>query len=586
MNKLIFPILFFAIGCIIPEKYGNPFDQKSSGVLFLSTFFEKAPFRCVNQSNQKFLGTVDQVLLQCNRDLANIDANFLAESNQKVFSNVSFSKIDKDRLLVKFDPITADGKYELNLLGVVSNSGETLIDDILPIIIDTQIPSINLVGYIPITDYTFFSSHYWDFTTSEPLAVFNPPILSGSLASEVILRSVQKVNETTYRVYFEVNFSSNSPGSLTMHFYNSQDNAGNEVSNSLTIQLIGLVQGPNLHHARSEFDAFQNANGDVIAIYGFTSSAEILRKGASSFVLTNPSLPYISRGERGVMLDGKNLLITGGTQAPSPYAITSSYIFDTETTAFTPTGNMNGRRHLHNIVKLKDGRVIVLGGISEYDFDPMTTDVFITLNTAEIYDPSTGIFTEVPNRMKVPRSFSCSVLLDDGRVFIIGGTNGIFAPKDTTEFFDPDTQTFSWGPTLPVPVGALKCMKLTDGNVLIYGAQLSNSNNSTMLYDLTRNQILTVANSQFRREWSFAQELPDGGILFYGGGYKYNTSEPSRVMEKLDYGKSNNFFNMGMAKYSITKHSGVKFSDGTLFFLGGEIGGAFHLETEYYGLSN
>lgn len=571
---------------MIPEKYGNPFDQKASGVLFLSAFFDSAPFHCVNQSNQKSLGTVDQVLLQCNRDLANIDSNYLAESNHVVFSNVSFAKIDKDRLLVKFDPLTADGKYELNLLGVVSNSGETLVEDKLPIIVDTQIPTISLVGYIPITDYTFFSPHYWDFTTSEPLANFGPPILSGSLASKVILRSVQKVNETTYRVYFEDNFSSNSPGSLTMHFYNSKDNAGNEVSNSLTIQFIGLVQGPNLNHGRSEFEAFQNANGDVIAIYGFASSAEILRKGSSSFVLTNPSLPVISRGERGVMLDGKNLLITGGIQAPSPYAVTSSYIFDTETTTFAPTGNMNGRRHLHNIVKLQDGRVMVLGGISEYDFDPMTPYSFITLNTAEIYNPTTGLFTEISNRMMTPRSFSCSVLLDDGRVFIIGGTDGIFAPKDTTEFFDPNTQTFSWGPTLPVPVGALKCTKLTDGNVLIYGAQLSNLNNSTMLYDLTRNQILTVANSKFRREWSFAQELPDGGILFYGGGYRYNTSEPSRVMEKLDYGKSNNFFDMGMAKYSVTKHSGVKFSDGTLFFLGGEIGGAFNLETEYYGLSN
>ncbi|EMY70559.1 Kelch repeat-containing protein [Leptospira vanthielii] len=586
MNKLIFPILLCTIGCIFPAKYGNPFDQKSTGGLFLGAFFNSSPFSCANHSNNKSLGSVDQVLLQCNRDLANIDAEYLAKSNQDIFSNISFAKIDSDRLLVKFDPLTDDGQYELILSGVVSNAGETLTDDKLPIIVDTKIPTVSLVGYIPITDYTFFSAHYWDFTTSEPLANFGQPILSGSLAPSVILRSVQKINETTYRVYFEVNFSSNSPGSLTLQFSNSKDNASNEVSNSLTVQFIGLVPGPNLHHGRSEFDAFQNANGDIIAIYGFASSAEILRKGSSSFILTNPSLPTISRGERGVMLDGKNLLITGGIQAPGPYALTSSYIFDTETTTFTPTGSMNGPRHLHNIVKLQDGKVIVLGGIREYELDPMTPLAFFSLNTAEIYDPATGTFTELTNKMMTPRSFSCSVLLDDGRVFVIGGTDGIFAPKDTTEFYDPITQTFSWGPTLPVPVGALKCMKLVDGNVLIYGAQLSNLNNSTMLYDRTRNQILTVANSKFRREWSIASELPDGGVLFYGGGYRYNTSEPSRVMEKLDYAKSNNFFDMGMAKYSVTKHSGVKFSDGTLFFLGGEIGGMFHLETEYYGLSH
>lgn len=568
---------------MFPSEYGNLYDQKSTSGLFLSAFFSSSPFSCTTNSNEKSLGNVDQVLLQCNRELANPDSSYLAEANHTVFSNINFSKIDSDRLLVKFDPLTDDGRYELNLSGVVSNSGETLTNDKLPIIIDTKIPTVSLVDYIPIADYTFFSSRYWDFTSSEPLAIFGPPMLSGSLASSVVLRSVQKINETTYRVYFETNFSSNGPGSLTLQFLNSKDNASNIVSNSLTVQFIGLVQGPKLNHGRTEFEAFQNASGDVIAIYGSTSSAEILRGGSSSFVLTNPTLPESLRGERAVMLDGKNLLITGGIQSATAYALTTSYIFDTETTSFTPTGNMNGPRHLHNIVKLQNGKVIILGGIR--DFAPTTPVLFTSLNTAELYDPATGTFTEIANRMMTPRSFSCSVLLDDGRVFIIGGTDGIFAPKDTTEFYDPVTETFSWGPTLPVPVGALKCMKLVDGNVLIYGAQLSNLNNSTMLFDRTRNQITTIANSKFRREWSVASELPDGGILFYGGAYRYYTSEPSRTMEKLDYMKSNSFFDMGMAKYSVSKHSGVKFSDGTLFFLGGELGGMFHLETEYYGLS-
>lgn len=569
---------------MFPSEYENLYDQKSANGLFLSAFFYSTPFNCETNTNGKSIGSVDQVLLQCNRELANLDTNYLAEANQTVFPNISFTKIDSDRLLIKFDPLIDDGRYELVLSGVVSNAGETLVDDKLPIIIDTKVPSVSLVGYIPITDYTFFSPRYWDFTSSEPLANFGPPILSGSLAQSIVLRSVQKINETTYRVYFETNFSSNSPGSLTLQFINSKDNASNVVSNSLTVQFIGLVQGPKLNHGRFEFDAFQNVHGDVIAIYGSSSSAEILRKGSASFTLTNPSLPENLRGERGVMLDGKNLLISGGIQSATPYALTTSYIFDTETTTFTPTGNMNGPRHLHNIVKLSDGKVIVLGGIR--DFAPITPTYFTSLNTAELYDPATGTFTEIANRMMTARSFSCSVLLDDGRVLVIGGTDGIFAPKDTTEFYDPVTETFSWGPSLPIPVAALKCMKLADGNVLIYGAQLSNLNNSTMLYDRTRNQIFTIANSKYRREWSIASELPDGGILFYGGAYRYNTSEPSRTMEKLDYAKSNNFFDMGMAKYSVSKHSGIKFSDGTLFFLGGELGGMFHLETEYYGLSN
>lgn len=104
--------------------------------------------------------------------------------------------------------------------------------------------------------------------------------------------------------------------------------------------------------------------------------------------------------------------------------------------------------------------------------------------------------------MQSPRSFFCSVLLNDGRVFVVGGTNGIYAPMDTTEFFNPSTETFSVGPNLPIAVGALKCLKLSDGNVLIYGAQLSNLSNATMLFDVTKNRIITIANSVYRREWS------------------------------------------------------------------------------------
>ncbi|PJZ44320.1 Kelch repeat-containing protein [Leptospira brenneri] len=569
---------------MFPSEYRNPFDQRSIQGSLLNTFFNASLFHCNADTNGKAFGSVNQILLQCNKELANLDTEYLGEANQTIFSNVQFSIIDSNQLLVSFDPLTSDGRYELTLSGVVSYAGEPLLEDKIPIIIDTQIPTVTLDGYIPITDYTFFSSRYWDFTTSEPMANFGPPILSGTLASSVVLRSVQKVSDTAYRVYFETNFSSNGPGSLTLHFFNSKDDASNVVSNSVTVQFIGLVPGPKLNQGRQEFEAFQNDHGDVIAIYGSSSSAEILRRGASNFELTNPSLPTIARGERGVMLDGKNILITGGILPPSAYALTSSYIFDSETATLTPTGNLNGPRHLHNIVKLQDGKVIVLGGVRDYA--PVTPVAFTTLNTAEIYDPATGIFTEVTNRMMTPRSFSCSVLLNDGRVFVIGGTDGIFAPKDTTEFYNPNTQTFSWGPTLPVPVGALKCKTLVDGNVLIYGAQLSNLNNSTMLFDVSRNQIFTIANSKYKREWSVASELPDGGILFHGGAYRYDTSEPSRTIEKLDYAKSNSFFDMGLSKYSVARHSGVKFSDGTLFFLGGVVGGLFHYETEYYGLSH
>ncbi|TGL55649.1 kelch-like protein [Leptospira kemamanensis] len=580
MNKLILPLFVFFVGCVVPSEFKNAFDPKSMTSLILSAAFTNEPFSCAERSNMKSFGNINQILLKCNRELSAVDTDFLTSLNETTFSNITFTKLGNDQIWVQFDPLIFDGKYELNLQSVVSGLGETLQEDTFPIVIDTQLPTVNLNNYIPITDYTFFSERYWDFSSSEPLSHFSPPKLSGSLASSIVIRSIQKINDSNFRVYFETNFVSNVPGTIVFSFEDSKDKAENSVTNSITVRLIGLVKGPDLNYGRAEFEAFQNENGDVIAIYGYSSNAEILRKGANQFVVTNPSLPSILRGERGVMLDGKRLLITGGIPPLATISLNGSYILDTDTTAFSATGNMNQIRFVHNIVRLLNGKVLVLGGVSQ-----IFPSFFITLDSAEIYDPNTEVFTELPNRMKSPRSFSCSVLLNDGRVFTIGGTNGIYAPMDTTEFFDPVTETFSWGPNLPIAVGALKCLKLSDGNVLIYGAQLSNLSNATMLYDFSKNRVVTIANSVYRREWSDAQELPDGGILFFGGAYRYNTSEPSRTIEKLDYGKSNSFYDMGMARNSISKHSGVKFSDGTLFFLGGEFGGLFHHGTDYYGLT-
>ncbi|TGL62548.1 Kelch repeat-containing protein [Leptospira jelokensis] len=581
MNKLILPLLLLFVGCMVKAEFKNVFDPKTMTSILLSSTFSNEIFSCTERSNTKSFGNIDQILLKCNRELAKVDTEFLTSINEETFNNITFTKLGNDQLLVQFDPLVSDGKYDLKLQSVVSGFGETLEKDTFPIIIDTQLPTVSLSNYLPITDYTFFSERYWDFTSSEPLSHFSPPTLSGSLAPSIIIRSIQRISDSSFRVYFETNFISNGPGTLIFSFEDSKDKAQNPVTNSTTVRLIGLVKGPELNQGRSEFEGFQNQNGDVIAIYGYNASAEILRKGTNTFVLTNPSLPSIGKGERGVMLDGKKLLITGGFPPYTYISLSESYIFDTETTSFLPTGNMNQNRGEHNIVKLANGKVMVLGGISQV----FPGSHFITLNSAEIYDPNTETFTELPNRMQSPRSFFCSVLLNDGRVFVVGGTNGIYAPMDTTEFFDPTTETFSFGPNLPIAVGALKCLKLSDGNVLIYGAQLSNLSNATMLFDVTKNRIITIANSVYRREWSIAQELPDGGILFYGGAYRYNTSEPSRTIEKLDYGKSNSFYDMGMARNSISKHSGVKFSDGTLFYLGGESGGMFHHGTDYYGLT-
>jgi hypothetical protein len=87
-------------------------------------------------------------------------------------------------------------------------------------------------------------------------------------------------------------------------------------------------------------------------------------------------------------------------------------------------------RHKHDAVLLADGRVLLIGGSDARD------DLGL-YDTAETYDPRTGTFAAV-GRLQHPRyklRFA-SLLLPDGRVIVAGGAA-------VPELFDPRTNVFT-----------------------------------------------------------------------------------------------------------------------------------------------
>jgi hypothetical protein len=177
-----------------------------------------------------------------------------------------------------------------------------------------------------------------------------------------------------------------------------------------------------------------------------------------------------------VLANGQ-VLATGGFHGPpgaTPNTSDSAELYDPATGVWTATGSLHQRRSNHSAVLLSDGRVLVAGGASD---EPPLDDVVVA--SAEIYDPATGSWTAVRPMIRARASFP-AVLQHDGTVLVIGGvieTGGDLCGLTYCEIYDPATDT--WSPTDPIgtPVrlenGAprvnAEAVALADGSVLLTG---------------------------------------------------------------------------------------------------------------------
>ena len=95
----------------------------------------------------------------------------------------------------------------------------------------------------------------------------------------------------------------------------------------------------------------------------------------------------------------------------------------------------------------------------------MTNWTGITTNKAEIYDPTTGVWTPTTPLPTIRHGYSATSLLD-GTVLVAGGNEhpdnvGPGTNLNTALIYDPSIHNFEWlakytGPSYPIRLGAVK----------------------------------------------------------------------------------------------------------------------------------
>lgn len=244
----------------------------------------------------------------------------------------------------------------------------------------------------------------------------------------------------------------------------------------------------------------------------FISSAELYDPSTDTFSFAPASMSVGRHNPTATLLNDGNVLIAGGFNAAF---ISTAEIYNSAESAFAATtGAMSAAREGHAATLLADGRVLITGGCNNSQSGVVVCDNYVT--AAEIYDPSTGTFTQT-GEMKTGRIWHTSTLLQDGKVLIAGGTNGT-SPLASAEIYDPSTGQFTSTSNMGSARTNHTASALPDGKVLLAGGYSGNYLASVELFDPATKKFSTLSTSMTApRSQHTATMLSDGRVLLAGG---------------------------------------------------------------------
>src|SRR5258708_8722496 len=168
-----------------------------------------------------------------------------------------------------------------------------------------------------------------------------------------------------------------------------------------------------------------------------------------------------------LLQDGK-VLVAGGRPSNSEPLIDYTELYDPITKTWTKTGNLNTPRMRFNgiydyMVTLQNGKALIAGGVD--------ANFTTSYASSEIYNPSTGMWSYTGN-LNTPRRDMSLILLNDGRVLIAGGSTGGVPGTilDTSELYDPTTGIWTYTTNnLGEVRNAPTMIKLQNGKILLFG---------------------------------------------------------------------------------------------------------------------
>jgi N-acetylneuraminic acid mutarotase len=281
----------------------------------------------------------------------------------------------------------------------------------------------------------------------------------------------------------------------------------------------------SMNEARSNHSATLMADGRVLVVsgemvfgsrYPGTKHAELYDPDTGTWTATGDVRFLYSSNLTALTLlaDGKVLLVPDGGD---------SWVYDPGTSTWGATKRMVEDRSDYAATRLLDGTVLVAGGCC--GSGPQY------LASAELFDPASRTWTATGS-MRAPRALGAATLLLDGRVLVAGGHGGHDAMQpdllDSAELFDPASGVWTATGNMDMARGRFGTFTLLqDGTVLAAGgAAHGGATAAAELYDPVRGMWTATASMSGARADHTATLLADGTILVVGGYASADLSDP------------------------------------------------------------
>ena len=248
--------------------------------------------------------------------------------------------------------------------------------------------------------------------------------------------------------------------------------------------------------------------------------------------ISTPELAFPRFSHKAFLLDDGRVFVTDGL-ASTAYndpnldihiAIAQTYDFETglwllEDPASELLEQLQERWIIdHSSVKLSDGRILRY----RLQIDELWTEF---VNEIDVFDPAVNSWTPLPNP-PTQRIEPDMVLLDDGRVLVVGGQDivpsslqDVILPfVGTTEIFNPETSEWQQAATMERPVFRQAAVLLSDGRVLVVGGTMFDATQTARaeIYDPATDTWTATEDMGVERGWPNAVLLSDGRVLVTG----------------------------------------------------------------------